>query len=284
MDPVSAFTVLESAHKKPRPFSVYTTRELWTDDHTSAQMLAYHLNGEVDVSSRRTSFIDDSVDWFDERFGVSEGSRVIDFGCGPGLYTSRFARLGAEVHGIDFSSRSIEYARTCAKRDGLEVAYKEGDYLDISVDGAFDLVTMIMCDFCALSPIQREAMLAKFKGILSDRGRIVLDVYSLAAFAEKREGSVCEKNQLDGFWSADPYFGIVTSFKYEEEKVSLDKYTIVERNRLREIYNWLQYFSVESLEQEADAVGLVVEEVHGDVAGTPYDAEATEFAVVMRRS
>ena len=284
MKEVSVFSVLESANKKPGPFSVYTAADLWTDEHTAEQMLAYHLNDEVDLSSRRTSFIDSSVDWMKEHFQLSAISRVCDFGCGPGLYTSRFARLGAEVHGIDFSSRSIEYARESALQQSLGVTYTKADYLDCQPAGTFDLITMIMCDFCALSPAQRAVMLKKFKGLLSDQGRVILDVYSLGAFADKQEGSVCEKNQLNGFWSANPYFAYVASFKYDDEKVSLDKYTIIERTRQREIYNWLQYFTPTSLEREANAAGLEIEGVYGDVAGAPYDADATEFAIVMKRA
>ena len=283
MNSKSLFSVLESANHKPAPFSVYTAMELWNDEHTSQQMLAYHLNDEIDVSSRRTSFIDNSVRWMSKCFELSESSRIIDFGCGPGLYTSRFARFGAEVHGVDFSSRSIEYAREYAARNSLEITYTEANYLDHQPEGTFDLVTMIMCDFCALSPAQRAKMITKFKGLLSNRGRVVLDVYSLSAFADKQENSVYEKNQLDGFWSADDYFAFVTSFKYDNEKVSLDKYTIVERNRQTEIYNWLQYFTPESLEREARAVGLEIDEVYGDVAGNQYDSDAAEFAVVMKK-
>ena len=284
METLPLFSALESISEKPAPYSVYTARELWTDEHTSGKMLAFHLNDEVDVSSRRTSFIDRSVHWIQEHFQLSEGHRIIDFGCGPGLYTSRFARIGAAVFGVDFSSRSIEFARERARRQNLEVTYIEADYLGFQPDGPFDLVTMIMCDFCALSPAQRATMLGKFAGILSDRGRVVLDVYSLSAFADKQEGLTFEKNQLNGFWSADPYFGFLASFKYDDDKVSLDRYTIVEEHRQREIYNWLQYFTPESLQREALAAGLQVAELYGDVAGTHYDAGAPEFAVVMKKS
>lgn len=283
MEPASLFSALDAFNRRPRPFSVYTASELWTDEHTSEQMLAFHLNGEIDVSSRRTSFVDGSVRWLKEHFDLSECSRVIDFGCGPGLYTSRFARLGMEVVGIDFSSRSIDHARERARREGLRVSYVEADYLQFQPQGPFDLVTMIMCDFCALSPTQRGAMLSKFAALLSESGRIVLDVYSLRAFADKHEGLEIEKNQLNGFWSASPYFGIVASFKYDSERVSLDKYTIVEEHRQREIYNWLQYFTPESLEREVRAAGLRVDELYGDVAGNPYDSDAAEFAVVIKR-
>ena len=283
MESASLFSALESINRKPRPFSVYTARELWTDEHTSEQMLAFHLDSQIDVSSRRASFIDDSVRWLEDRFHLSQGSKVIDFGCGPGLYASRLARLGAEVTGIDFSSRSIEYARERARRDKLEIQYVEADYLEYQPAGTFDLITMIMCDFCALSPTQRASMLAKFEGLLADQGRVILDVYSLQAFADRDEGLICEKDQLNGFWSVRPYFGFVASFKYDDEKVSLDKYTIVEQDRQREIYNWLQYFTPESLEREAREAGLIIDELYGDVAGNPYAADAAEFAAVLKR-
>ncbi len=283
MESVSLFDILESAGSKPAVFSVYTAKDLWTDEHTSEQMLAYHLNDDVDLSSRRASFVDESVSWMASAFGLEPSSRVIDFGCGPGLYTSRFARLGAEVSGVDFSARSIEYARAFASRTGLNISYIEADYLEYRPEGRFDLITMIMCDYCALSPEQRASLLATFREVLADGGRIVLDVYSLSAFADRKEQSICEKNQLDGFWSAEPYYGFLTSHKYENEKVSLDKYTIVERNRRREVYNWLQYFSPESLEQEANAAGLEISAVYVDVAGNPYDSGAAEFAVVMTK-
>ena len=279
----SLFGFLEAANARPAAFSKYTASELWTEEHTSSQMLAYHLNEEIDVSSRRTSFINESVRWMAERFTLSAGSKIVDFGCGPGLYTSRFARLKADVVGIDFSARSIGHAREFAKENGLDVTYFEADYLEFQPEGEFDLIIMIMCDFCALSPVQRAAVLSKFKGLLADGGHIVLDVYSLNAFANKNEGSNYEKNQLNGFWSDEPYYAFVSSFKYEAEKVSLDKYTIIEENRKREIYNWLQYFTPETLKQEALSAGLDIEEIYGDVAGNPYDVDSAEFALVMKR-
>lgn len=282
MEPDSIFPFLGSVTEKPVPFSSYTASDLWTDEHISRQMLEFHLNGDVDISSRRTSFIDDSVSWMADQFALCGTSKIIDFGCGPGLYTSRFARLGAKVVGVDFSSRSIEFAREQATRVNDQITYIEADYLEYEPNDRFDLVTMIMCDYCALAPAQRSAMLAKYKRLLSPQGRIVLDVYSLQAFESKQEESLFGKGLMDGFWSSDSYFGFMTSFKYDKDKVSLDKYTIVERSRVRKIYNWLQYFSPESLQREVGAVGLAVEAVLGDVAGHPYDAAGSEFAVVLK--
>lgn len=61
------------------------------------------------------------------------------------------------------------------------------------------------------------------------------------------------------------------------------RYTIVEASRSRTVYNWLQYFDRETLCEELEERGLVTEEVPGDVAGAPYDADAAEMALIAKR-
>lgn len=97
------FNELERINLRPRPFEFYTAMDLWTDEHTSRQMLSFHLNGSIDVSSRNARFIRQSVDWIVSRFGLSADSSVADFGCGPGLYAAQLAGRQAKVTGIDFS-------------------------------------------------------------------------------------------------------------------------------------------------------------------------------------
>ncbi len=276
-------TLLE-VHERPDPFSVHTARDLWTDPHTSSRMLAYHLDGSVDVSSRRTEFIERSAAWIASRFDLGPEKAVVDFGCGPGLYTTRLARTGAQVTGLDFSPRSLEYARGVARDEGLSVEYVLTDYLEYTTDRRFDLVMMIMCDFCALGLPQRAQLLGTFREILKPGGTVLLDVYSLAAFGGREESAVSARNLMDGFWSPDDYFGFLNTFKYEAEKVMLDKFTIIEPERTRTVYNWLQYFSPEALRREFEDAGFSVEEILGDVAGGPFSENAEEFAVVARKS
>ena len=112
---------------------------------------------------------------------------------------------------------------------------------------------------------------------------VLLDVYSLAAFAGRKELATCEMDLLDGFWSPHRYYGFLNTFRYDAEKVVLDKYTIVEERRVRTIYNWFQYFSVAALSAELEDRGFVVNEVVGDVAGATVDPEAHEFAIVAQK-
>lgn len=276
------YEFLLEVNRRPEPFAEYTARELWTDPHTSEQMLAYHLNETVDAASRNHAFLDRSADWIVSHFELSARAKVADFGCGPGLYAQRLARAGMCVTGIDFSANSLRYARKAAAEEELDIDYIEADYLGFETDQRFDLVMMIMCDFCALSPDQRASLLRKFRSLLTEGGAILLDVYSLHMFDAREESATYEVNLLNGFWSPDDYFGFLNTFKYHEERVLLDKYTIVERARTRRVFNWLQCFTPARLEGEFAECGLQVAERWGDVAGDVYDPNASEFAVVAR--
>lgn len=278
------FEELEKINSRPRPFEFYTASDLWTDEHTSKQMLSLHLNDAIDASSRNSAFIDRSVEWIVSRFNVSAGTKIADFGCGPGLYTARLAKTQADVTGIDFSERSIQYAKEEAAGQGLSIRYINQNYLEFETDERFDLVLMIMCDFCALSPAQRKEMLSRFRIFLKTSGCVLLDVYSLKAFGEREETATYEAGLLNGFWSPNKYYGFRNTFRYEREKVVLDKYTIVEADRTRTVYNWFQYFSIEELEREFVECGFVIEALYSDVAGKPFDLCSKEFAIVASKA
>jgi 2-polyprenyl-3-methyl-5-hydroxy-6-metoxy-1,4-benzoquinol methylase len=276
------FDELEKINKRPEPFEVYSSHDLWTDDHRSAQMLSFHLNEDIDVSSRKGEFINRSVEWIASRFKIDRGASIVDFGCGPGLYTTQFAKCGAKVTGIDFSGRSIKYARGVAAQNQLDITYVKQNYLEFQTEDRFDLALMIMCDYCALSPTQRRRILSKFATMLKPGGSILLDVYSLSAFEEKEEVATYKENLLKGFWSPNKYYGFLNTLKYESEKVALDKYTIIEAGRTRTIYNWFQFFSPEELEKEFRAAGFLIDSLYADVAGTAYDPNSNEFAVIAK--
>jgi 2-polyprenyl-3-methyl-5-hydroxy-6-metoxy-1,4-benzoquinol methylase len=278
------FKELREINLRPTPFQFYTANELWADEHTSKQMLEYHLNESIDVSSRNKKFIECSVEWIVSHFGVDKSTEIADFGCGPGLYTTRLAERGAIVTGIDFSNNSIEYAKQAAVQKGLKINYVQKNYLDFDTNDSFDLITMIMCDFCALSPEQRKTMLSKFQSLLKPDGSVLIDVYSLNSYNQKEESAIYELNQLNGFWSPNDYYCFVNTFKYEKEKVILDKYTIIEESRKRIVYNWLQYFSEDSIRKDFEENGLKVEEVYSDVAGKSYVSESPEIAIVAKKA
>ncbi|MCA9901721.1 MAG: class I SAM-dependent methyltransferase [Ardenticatenaceae bacterium] len=273
---------LININKRPFPFSIYTADTLWTDPHISQQMLKTHLDQNTDLASRRLSFIEASVSWLQRRFNIGPGTRLADFGCGPGLYTTRLAQLGATVTGVDFSANSLAYAKETAVAQNLPIHYIHTNYLEFQSDQRFDLITLIYCDFCALSPAQRQTLLGIFREHLADGGAIVLDVHSLVEYDKFEEGVSYGRNQSGNFWTDEDYFSFTNQFKYEAERVTLDKYSIFTPTRSFAVYNWLQHFDQASLTAEFIASGLTITDWYANVAGEPFEPQSPTIAVVAQ--
>ena len=61
------------------------------------------------------------------------------------------------------------------------------------------------------------------------------------------------------------------------------KYTIIEPTRTWTVYNWLQYFTPDSIKLEFEENGLKIEEYYSGVAGKEFRQESLEFAIVARK-
>lgn len=277
------FLLLKNICRRPKLFEHYTAGMLWDDFYISEQLLGLHLDPSVELVSRGKVFIDRSAAWIGSRFNINAESFIADFGCGPGLYATRFARQGARVTGIDISNRSIEYARQIAQKEALSIQYFCEDYFKFETSIKYDLIVMIFCEFCSLSPAQCRQVLNKFHALLKDGGAVLLDVFSLNMFNLRKECSVFENIDKGGFWAAEEYFGFLNTFKYPSEKVVLDKYTLIEKKGVRTFYNWLQYYDRQYLTDLFEENGFTIECCYGDLAGRPYSDDTLEIAVAARK-
>jgi SAM-dependent methyltransferase len=193
------------------------------------------------------------------------------------------ARTGARVTGVDISPRSIGHAREQAREAGLPVEYILSDYLRWEPTGEYVLATLIMCDYCAFSPNQRAELLGRMAGWLAPGSAFLFDVYSQAYYETWEEQVAYGPGLMDGFWSASPYYGFLNTFRYDDDSVALEKYTIVEQGSITEYFDWFAHFDAAGLTREVEAAGLVLDQVLGDVAGEAFDPTLPEFAVVARR-
>lgn len=136
------FRQIRDALNKPQ---IYTQTDVpfWNDEYISKQMLKAHLDPDFEGASRKLSFINRSVDWITHTVPPEAYPRLLDLGCDPGLYAERFARQGYQVTGIDYSNRSIEYARKSALSNGLSIEYHYQNYLNMEFEHAFDFAVMI---------------------------------------------------------------------------------------------------------------------------------------------
>ena len=89
-------TKLNKYLKKPHLYAP-STGEFWNDEHISKEMLAAHLNPDLEAATRKHEFLDHSVEWITKIAPPSQYKSLLDLGCGPGLYAERFNKAGYSV-------------------------------------------------------------------------------------------------------------------------------------------------------------------------------------------
>ena len=73
-----------------------------------------------------------------------KGKRVLDVGCGGGILADAMARLGADVLGIDLSTKALRVAQLHAleaQTEGVEYREVSAEALALEAPGTFDVVT-----------------------------------------------------------------------------------------------------------------------------------------------
>jgi len=78
-----------------------------------------------------------------DALGDVRGKKILDVGCGSGLYSIYFARAGAEVAGIDFSENMIALAEKNSKDEGVKATFQHHNFLTYTPPGHVDHVLMI---------------------------------------------------------------------------------------------------------------------------------------------
>jgi SAM-dependent methyltransferase len=271
-----------TASSRPAPFSAFTTPQFWDDPHISAQMLALHLDPEGVPASRPHAFIDRSVAWLIPTLHLAPGSRLLDLGCGPGLYAHRLARKGIEVLGVDTSRRSIDYARRTAEADGLSARFRRGNYLTADLGLGHDAAILIYEDYCALSPAQRASFLPRIGAALRAGGRLLFDVTSSERFAQFTDSVATVPDLMDGFWAEPPYTGTHETWTYPDLSLVLERYTIETATSSRQFWNWMHCLTPAEVTTELTEGGFTLLDLYGDVTGEEYSPTRDSFAVVAQ--
>ena len=68
--------------------------------------------------------------------GNIKGKKILDFGCGTGIYAKNLTKKGAKVHGFDISREMLNIAKKYAP----EATFKQGSGYDIPFNEEFDIV------------------------------------------------------------------------------------------------------------------------------------------------
>lgn len=274
-------TLLQCSEKPPL-FEPGETR-FWDDPHISKGMLEAHLNPEHDAASRKAETIDKEIKYLVSSNILKPGDRVLDLGCGPGLYASRLCENGMKVTGVDISKRSLDYAMRYAEEKGLDIDYQCIDFFDIEYSSEFDAVLQIYGELCTFSDAKRDDLLAKVHKALKADGLFVFDVSTRAQ--RMREGLKNRWYVSDGgFWRPGRHLVLEQGFDYPEHDVWLDQYIVVDDYSNVSVYrNWFHDYNLQSITKVLEKAGFQVIYVWNDLTGTPFQEGGDWIAVVGRK-
>jgi ubiquinone/menaquinone biosynthesis C-methylase UbiE len=225
------------------------TSIMWTDPHISKELLELHINPKHDVASRSQEKINNITNWILEKVNNKQKLKILDLGCGPGLYTELFAKKGHSVTGIDFSENSIKYAINQARDQNLNIEYINKNYLNLDFDNQYDLVILIYLDFCVLLPEERDKFLGNVYRALKNGGLFICDVVNEKNINKKVISQSWEV-QKSGFWKNEPYIVLTNGYHYPEAKVIANHHVVIgENNKVDTYIFWSHYY--ESMELDS---------------------------------
>ena len=272
---------LMSIMKKPELYEK-GTYELWTDEHISKGMLEAHLNPDWNAATRKHVTVREIVKWISSVAPKEKYHDLLDLGCGPGIYAEEFHRAGYTVSGMDFSERSINYARNSAHEKNLPITYYYQSYLELDFEAQFDLITLIYYDFGVLSTEDRAKLLKKIYAALRPGGLLIFDVLTPQHFSDQQEHKSWEYAEK-GFFCADPHLCLKSFYRYDEQNTVLDQYIIVTEQNVKQINNFEHTFTKDELSQNLETAGFSSKTFYGNMTGADYCNNGKEMCVVAQK-
>ncbi len=254
----------------------------WNDPDFSERMLAEHLSQDHDWASRRDEIIDRQVAWLREAVLPGRPCRILDLGCGPGLYLQRLAALGHDCQGIDFSPASIAHAREAAKRDGLEIRYRQEDLRSADLGAGFDLVMMIWGEFNVFSPAAAIDLLRRAHSALGEEGRLLLEINRFDTIRALGRSASVWTTAASGLFGAAPYLRLEESFWDEECRAATHRFHIVDMASSRKSTYSISYQAYEDAELRRllASAGFKGVTHHESLTGA-VDVDASDLAVYV---
>ncbi len=200
----------------------------WSEPGFSERMLREHLSQGHDMASRRFETIDKHVAWIHERVLSSKPSKILDLGCGPGLYTSRLAKLGHECVGVDYSPASIEYAREQAATENLSCIYVLEDVRNARFGDGFDLAMLLFGELNVFRTSDATSLLRKASDALTDGGTLLLEPQTFDAVKGLGLKEQSWYASEGGLFSDRPHICLQQNFWDPETATATGRYFIVD--------------------------------------------------------
>lgn len=200
----------------------------WNEPAFSQRMLAEHLTQAHDRASRRSHIIDHHVAWIHDDVLHEQPSRILDLGCGPGLYANRLAALGHRCVGIDYSPASIAYAQEQSRQAGLTATYRQEDIRAAEYDDGFDLVMLLFGELNVFSRDNANHILTKAFAAMRPGGQLLLEPHLYHTLVPAPEAMNTWFTSPGGLFAPDPHLVLMEKHWDELTSILTIRYYIID--------------------------------------------------------
>jgi len=200
----------------------------WDDPAFSKRMLCEHLSQDHDAASRRKEIVDAHVAWIHTHVLRERSTRILDLGCGPGLYTSRLAKLGHTCVGVDFAPAAVAHAREEAEAESLPCEYRLGDLRTTDYGGDYGLVMQVFGEINVFAPDDARAILRKAGEALAANGELLLEAHTFEVVERAGRAAPTWRVVKQGLFSDRPHLYLEEGFWDNQALTSTTRYIIVD--------------------------------------------------------
>jgi SAM-dependent methyltransferase len=248
-------------------------------------MLREHLSQQHDAASRRLQKISAHVAWMHRELLGGRPSRVLDLCCGPGLYTSRFARLGHECVGIDYGPASIAYAVRMAQEEKLRCIYLQEDVREARYGAGYGLAMLIYGEFNVFHPDEARRILRKAHAALSPEGALLLEPMRADAIRRVANSGSSWHTAPEGLFSDRPHLYLEEQFWDEPSRTHTTRYYIVdvESGQVEAHASTQQAYTRDELSKLLGECGFREIRLYPSLTGVPDESQSNLFVVAARK-
>jgi SAM-dependent methyltransferase len=197
----------------------------WNDPAFSARMLAEHLSQDHDLASRRAGSVAAQAAWL-AGLVPGRGGRVLDLGCGPGLYAPHLTRLGHAYLGVDFGPASVAHARRTAAVPG-RCQFVLGDVLEADLGGPHALAMMLYGELNVFPPRDALRLLRRARAALAPGGVVAVE-FQRADAVREAGGALSWHTAPSGLFSDAPHLCLVRGHWFEAEQTAVQCFHVLD--------------------------------------------------------
>ena len=269
---------------KPAPWSE-GDKIPWNDPDFSERMLREHLSQDHDLASRRLEIVDKHVRWIHERLLGGKNARILDLGCGPGLYTNALTKLGHSCVGIDFSPASIRHAAEQAKKEQLFTTFIHDDVRLVEFGIGFNLVMFLYGELNVFRPTDATAILEKAYEALVPGGTLLLEPHRFSDVEQIGSQGPVWYSAEAGLFSEKPHLWLQENTWDATSGTATTRWFVIDAatGRVQQMTQTMQSYTDQEYREMLTAAGFANIEFFPGLGNSTEDSQGPLIAITAKR-